>query len=53
LQKPDGSPCTFADLEQMVRNLEKLTPAVLLAAAQTLQHQERFEDDFSLLQISF
>jgi phosphoserine phosphatase RsbU/P len=53
LQKPSGVACTLDDLLELVRSSSDRTPAAILAAAQCLQEKETFEDDFSLLQITF
>jgi sigma-B regulation protein RsbU (phosphoserine phosphatase) len=53
LQKPDGTACSFADVEEWVRSCPNPTPEAILSAARKLQNRDTFEDDFSLLQIRF
>lgn len=53
LKLPDGTASNFQDFEKIVRQSEKITPASLRDSVRKLQGREDFEDDFSLLQISF
>jgi sigma-B regulation protein RsbU (phosphoserine phosphatase) len=55
LVKADGTPATYAEFETIVRerNELELTPNALLKGARKLQGRDNFDDDFSLLSVTF